>query len=199
MCGAAPAAARLLAHCGWDFCAGPRAAVALPNDDLGALFRTSPAPFEGSPALLRGRYLSPEVAAADEPGQGDAGEELGPSGSEEARAAKRVILDALANLACNLTASEGKDKLLSAQRDFATLKAPPQATAPADSGESGSAVVAQPLSVPRVHVLAEGAFYAEAFRAALCGSHLAVDHRRLVHHLFRNASFAATALPPPGN
>jgi hypothetical protein len=125
----------------------------------------------------------------------------------------------MANLVCNLTASEGKDKLLSAQRDFAALQTatsqtttggalaqPSTSTAAtggtgasskgsSSGGGEGDAKTTSAEMAPRtpsgnVNVLADGAFYVEAFRATLCSSHLAVDNRRLVHHLFRNATFS---------
>ena len=236
MCSAAPKASRLLMHCGWDFCAGPRAAVALPDGgDLGALFRVAPGPFEGSPALLRGWRLSPSgeggqvawsrsnsgAGAARSASErlnsrsissGDGSVDSGNAPAPDAATAKASILHAMANLTCNLTAAEGKDKLLSAQRDFAALKTTsPQASggalaqpsATAASGEAGandkgsgegdaksSAELAPRNPSGNVNVLADGTFYVEAFRSALCSSHLAVDNRRLVHHLFRNAAFA---------
>ena len=244
MCSAAPTAARLLMHCGWDFCAGPRAAVALPDGgDLGALFRIAPAPFQGSPALLRGWRLSSggdagksalalknngAVGSTTERlnsrsiSSGDGSLESGNGAhalAPDAATAKASILHAMANLVCNLTASEGKDKLLSAQRDFAALQTatsqtttggalaqPSTSTAAtggtgasskgsSSGGGEGDAKTTSAEMAPRtpsgnVNVLADGAFYVEAFRATLCSSHLAVDNRRLVHHLFRNATFS---------
>jgi len=121
----------------------------------------------------------------------------GGSAAAAAEATKGVVLAAVANLTCALTAAEGKDSLLATQRDFVELAKAEKTAAGAaattasnssSSSSEGPPAVAFPSGT--VNVLQDASFYVDVFRGPLGACHLGVEHRRLVHHLFRNADFS---------
>jgi hypothetical protein len=130
----------------------------------------------------------------------------GGAGDGGAGRAKGAVLAAIANLTCALTSAEGKDSLLATQRDFAELAKAVKAGEGAAAAAAAAAVGAgaadgnkatpseeSPLNASpsgTVNVLHDASFYVDVFRGPLGASHLGVEHRRLVHHLFRGADFS---------
>jgi hypothetical protein len=220
-----PTATRLLQSYGWDSGANSRGAVALPQDPR-MLFRQRQIAFEGSPALHRFSDASALAISASSDNEDHENkkkkdelsklflsqENTNSSSSEQEMAnneAKNQVKDSIANLACGLTASEGKDKLLAMQRDFAlatqgggasnsSTSTSPSASA-STTENSPTAELDEKDTKEKIqvvtpeNVLLDPSLYLDIFRTILSGHHFNVDQRRLVHHLFRNADFTPSS------
>jgi hypothetical protein len=159
------------------------------------LFKQRQTQFEGSPALHRFSNILADDKSS--PLSNPLADSTTLSQKDQAtRASKLQVKHSIANLACGLTASEGKDKLLNMQRDFVAATAagastitegPPGSPSESKTEESENQASPEPL----VNVFVDSTLYVDIFRTILSGHHFNVDQRRLVHHLFRNADFGS--------
>mmetsp|Transcript_31782 Transcript_31782/g.71527 ORF Transcript_31782/g.71527 Transcript_31782/m.71527 type:complete len:235 (-) Transcript_31782:202-906(-) len=125
-------------------------------------------------------------------GGGDGGSEGDEGGDQGIRAAKSVLLEAMASLACNLTAKQGRAKLRHAAVGKKAAHGAAGCRAAGARGRGGwSSVEQTPSAQPAALEVSfgDGGFYVESFRRILSTTPLGLEDRRFVHCLFEDAEW----------